>query len=198
MSGASQGLLVVVSGPSGVGKTSIVRALLERLDAAFSVSATTRAPTARERDGVDYWFIDRERFQQWIDEGRFLEYAQVFGRNWYGTPREPVERQLAEGRIVLLDVDVQGAANVRRMMPQAFSVFVLPPSDEELLRRLRSRGRDDEEAIARRFAEARREIDFARSSGVYDAFVVNDDLARSIATIEGLVRSRVAERAAVR
>lgn len=198
MSGASQGLLVVVSGPSGVGKTSIVRALLERLDAAFSVSATTRAPTARERDGVDYWFIDRERFQQWIDEGRFLEYAQVFGRNWYGTPREPVERQLAEGRIVLLDVDVQGAASVRRMMPQAFSVFVLPPSDEELLRRLRSRGRDDEEAIARRFAEARREIDFARSSGVYDAFVVNDDLARSIATIEGLVRSRVAERAAVR
>lgn len=198
MSGAAQGLLVVVSGPSGVGKTSIVRALLERLDAAFSVSATTRAPTARERDGVDYWFIDRERFQQWIDEGRFLEYAQVFGRNWYGTPREPVERQLAEGRIVLLDVDVQGAANVRRMMPQAFSVFVLPPSDEELLRRLRSRGRDDEEAIARRFAEARREIDFARSSGVYDAFVVNDDLARSIATIEGLVRSRVAERAAVR
>jgi guanylate kinase len=198
MAGAAQGLLVVVSGPSGVGKTSIVRALLERLDAAFSVSATTRAPTARERDGVDYWFIDRDRFQQWIDEGRFLEYAQVFGRSWYGTPREPVERQLAEGRVVLLDVDVQGAASVRRMMPQAFSVFVLPPSDEELLRRLRSRGRDDEEAIARRFAEARNEIDFARSSGVYDAFVVNDDLARSIATIEGLVRSRVAERAAVR
>lgn len=198
MPAASQGLLVVVSGPSGVGKTSIVRALLERLDAAFSVSATTRAPTARERDGVDYWFIDRERFQQWIDEGRFLEYAQVFGRSWYGTPREPVERQLAEGRVVLLDVDVQGAASVRRMMPQAFSVFVLPPSDEELLRRLRSRGRDDEEAIARRFAEARNEIDFARSSGVYDAFVVNDDLARSIATIEGLVRSRVAERTKVR
>jgi guanylate kinase len=198
MPGASQGLLVIVSGPSGVGKTSIVRALLERLGAAFSVSATTRAPTARERDGIDYWFIDRERFQQWIDEGRFLEYAQVFGRSWYGTLREPVERQLAEGRIVLLDVDVQGAASVRRTMPEAFSVFVLPPSDEELLRRLRSRGRDDEEAIARRFAEARKEIDFARSSGVYDAFVVNDDLDRSIATIEGLVRSRIAERAAVR
>lgn len=194
MAGFGSGLLVVVSGPSGVGKTSIVRALLERLDAVFSVSATTRAPTERERDGVDYWFIDREQFQQWIDEGRFLECARVFGRNWYGTPREPVERRLAEGRVVLLDVDVQGAESVKRAMPDAFAVFVLPPSEEELLRRLRTRARDDEEAIQRRFAEARKEIAFARSSGVYDAFVINDDLERSIATIEGLVRGRCGSR----
>jgi guanylate kinase len=180
-----------MSGPSGVGKTSIVHELVRRFDAVFSVSATTRARTASERDGVDYFFVAPEQFQRWIDEGRFLEFAQVFGRNWYGTPREPVERQLERGKVVILDVDVQGAANVKRAMPESFGVFVLPPNEQELLRRLQVRGRDDDEAIARRFAEAQKEIAFARSSGVYDAFVVNDDLFRAIDEVAALVRARL-------
>ncbi len=186
-----RGLLLIMSGPSGVGKTSIVHELTRRFDAVFSVSATTRPKSPSERDGVDYFFVSTEQFQRWIDEKRFLEYAQVFGRNWYGTPREPVERQLEQGKIVVLDVDVQGAENVKRTLPEAFGIFVLPPSEDELLRRLRDRGRDDEEAIMRRFAEAKKELAFARSSGVYDAFVINDDLFRAIDDVASLVRTRL-------
>jgi len=186
-----QGLLLVMSGPSGVGKTSIVHGMLARLGAAFSVSATTRQQTAQERDGEDYFFISNDEFQRWINEDRFLEYAQVFGRSWYGTPREPVEGQLASGKIVVLDIDVQGAAQVRTAMPNAFGVFILPPSEDELFRRLKERGRDDEDAISRRFAEARKEIAIAQGSGVYDAFVVNDNLDRAISEVESLVRKRL-------
>jgi guanylate kinase len=186
---ASRGLLVVISGPSGVGKTSIVHEVLRRTGASFSVSATTRAPTAGERDGVDYYFIDRDTFQKWVDEKRFIEVAQVFGRNWYGTPREPVERQLADGKIVVLDIDVQGAAEVKKYMPQCLAIFILPPSEDELHRRLRDRGREDADAIARRFAEARKEIAFAHETGIYDRFVVNDELARAIDEVERTVRA---------
>jgi guanylate kinase len=188
-----RGLLLVMSGPSGVGKTSIVHELTRRFDAVFSVSATTRAKTPGERDGVDYFFVTPEEFQRWVDENRFLEFAQVFGRSWYGTPREPVERQLAQGKIVILDIDVQGASQVKRASPDAFALFVLPPDEEELLRRLRHRGREDEEAIQRRFSEAKREIGFARSSGVYDHFVINDDLFRAIEEVARLVRERLGQ-----
>lgn len=186
-----RGLLLVMSGPSGVGKTSIVHELTRRLDAVFSVSATTRARTAAERDGVDYFFVTETDFQKWIDEGRFLEFAQVFGRSWYGTPREPVERQLALGKVVVLYIDVQGAEQVRKAMPDTFAIFILPPSEDELLRRLRARGREDEAAIQRRFAEAKREIAFAHSSGVYDHFVVNDDLFKALDEVDRLVRARL-------
>jgi guanylate kinase len=186
-----RGLLLVMSGPSGVGKTSIVHELTRRFDAVFSVSATTRERTPSERDGVDYYFVSHEQFQRWIAEKRFLEYAQVFGRNCYGTPREPVERQLEQGKVVILDVDVQGAANVKKEMPDAFCVFILPPSEAELLRRLQERGREDLQAIARRFAEAQKEMEFAKSSGVYDAFVVNDDLFNAIDEVAALVKSRM-------
>jgi guanylate kinase len=192
MGSPAHGLLLVMSGPSGVGKTSIIHSMLDRLGASFSVSATTRQKSDKETDGVDYFFISKEEFQRWIDAGRFLEYAQVFGRNWYGTPREAVERQLAQGRVVVLDIDVQGAAQVKRSMPDAYFIFILPPSDEELLRRLRDRGRDDADSIERRHAEARKEIGFAHESGVYDAFVVNDDLARATNEVESLVRARIA------
>jgi len=185
-----RGLLLVMSGPSGVGKTSIVHELTRRFDAVFSVSATTRERSPSERDGVDYYFVSQEQFQRWIDEGRFLEYAQVFGRNCYGTPREPVERQLEQGKVVILDVDVQGAANVKKKMPDAFCIFILPPSEVELLRRLQERGREDLQAIARRFAEAQKEMEFAKSSGVYDAFVVNDDLFKAIDDVAALVNHR--------
>lgn len=188
--GSEDGLLLVVSGPSGVGKTTIVHRLLERFDGAFSVSATTRPRSEREVDGVDYHFLDESTFQQWIDEDRFLEHAQVFGRSWYGTPREPVDAQIAEGRLVLLDIDVQGATQVRSAMPEAFGIFILPPDEDALLARLRARGREDEATIERRFAEARREMETARTCGAYDAFVVNDDLDRAVEEVAALVAIR--------
>lgn len=184
------GLLLVISGPSGVGKTTIVHEIVRRVGGHFSVSATTRPPGPGERDGVDYWFVDAPTFQQWVDEDRFLEVAQVFGRNWYGTPSEPVDRAVGEGRIAILDIDVQGAESVRQKRPQAFSIFILPPSEEELLRRLRTRGRDDASSIERRFGEAQREIERARRAGTYDAFVINDDLAAAIDAVERLVYER--------
>ena len=184
------GLLLVVSGPSGVGKTTIVHEVIRRLGGEFSVSATTRARTERERDGVDYHFVDQPTFQKWIDAGRFLEYAQVFGRSWYGTLQDQVEHALGEGKLIVLDIDVQGARSVKQKMPGAFTVFVMPPDEDTLLRRLHARGREDEAAIQRRFAEAKTEIDFARTSGVYDAFVVNDDLEIAIDQLCDLVRAR--------
>ncbi len=184
------GLLLVVSGPSGVGKTTMVHEVIRRLGGEFSVSATTRARSARERDDVDYHFVDPETFQRYIDEDRFLEVAQVFGRNWYGTLQAPVVEALRQGKLIVLDIDVQGAKNVKLRMPQAFAVFILPPNEEALLKRLRARGREEEAAIERRFLEAKKEIDFARSSGVYDAFVVNDDLEVAIDQLTDLVRVR--------
>ncbi|MDY7107095.1 MAG: guanylate kinase [Planctomycetota bacterium] len=191
---SDSGLLVVISGPSGVGKTTIARAVQQRFDALFSVSATTRPRSDQERDGVDYHFVGEDAFRSMIEAGELLEYAQVFGRDFYGTPRRPVEEAIAAGRIVLLDIDVQGAIQVRRTMPDAFLIFILPPGDEELLRRLRARKRDDEAAIRRRFEEAKREIDRARESGAYDAFVVNDDLEQATREAAALIRRRSADR----
>jgi guanylate kinase len=187
---ATKGLLLVVSGPSGVGKTTMVHEVIRRLGGEFSVSATTRARSERERDGVDYHFVDEATFQRWIDEDRFLEHAKVFGRSWYGTLRSQVDEALAEGKLIVLDIDVQGARDVKRRMPEAFAVFVLPPDEETLLMRLRARGREDAAAIDRRFAEAKTEIGFARTSGVYDAFLVNDDLEIAIDELCDLVRTR--------
>jgi guanylate kinase len=189
--GAGRGLLLVISGPSGVGKTSIVRDVLARFGGDFSVSATTRKPGPGEVDGRDYLFIDERAFQRMVDSDLFLEHAQVFGRNWYGTPREPVERAIAGGRIVALDIDVQGAEQVRARHPDAFCIFVLPPSEDELLRRLRARGREDEDAIRRRFAESTREIARATAGTTYDAFVTNDDLARATEDVCRLIAARI-------
>lgn len=181
----------MIAGPSGVGKSTIVHGLMREFNAAFSVSATTRAPSPGERDGIDYFFVDRATFQRWIDEDRFLEHAQVFGRDWYGTPRDAVQRQLDDGRLVILDIDVQGAENVRRAMPGMLGVFILPPGEDELLRRLRARGREDESAIQRRFAESRSEIARAKAGKTFDAFVVNDDLARCTEAVAAIVRTRL-------
>ena len=186
------GLLLVVAGPSGVGKTTIVREIIRRFGGAFSVSATTRARATGERDGVDYWFIDEPTFQRWIDEDRFLEHAQVFGGHRYGTPEQPVRDELAKGHLIVLDIDVQGAENVRRRIPGMLGVFILPPSEDELLKRLRARGREDEAAIARRFAESKREIERARAGAAFDAFVVNDDLPHATDEIAAIVAARLA------
>ena len=186
-----RGLLLVMSGPSGVGKTTLVHRLLEHFDGTFSVSATTRPRSSKEVDGRDYYFIDEKTFQRWITEDRFLEHAEVFGRSWYGTPREPVESQLERGRLVVLDIDVQGAIQVRRSMPSSFGVFVMPPDEDVLLERLRSRGREDEATIERRYAEARSEISTARECGAYDAFIVNDDLERAVEELVEIIGRRL-------
>ena len=186
-SSSPHGLLLVMSGPSGVGKTTLVHRLLERFDGTFSVSATTRPRSKKEVDGRDYYFIDEETFQRWIAEDRFLEHAEVFGRSWYGTPREPVESQLERGRLVVLDIDVQGAIQVHRSLPSSFGVFIMPPDEDVLLERLRTRGREDEATIERRFAEARSEMATARECGAYDAFIVNDDLERAVTELVEII-----------
>lgn len=186
------GMLLVISGPSGVGKTTITRAVERSIPGSvFSVSATTRARTEADVDGVDYHFVDEARFDEMVRASAFLEWAGVFGKR-YGTPRAWVEEQLARGRLVILEIDVEGAKQVKSAMPEAFGVFILPPSEEELWRRLHNRKREDEALIRRRFAEAQREIAEAHRCGAYDRFIVNDDLDRAIDEAVGTV---VAERA---
>lgn len=190
MTRVSHGMLLVISGPSGVGKTTIVREVERRLGGCFSVSATTRPKAHGEVEGRDYFFMTQEQFDGMVARGEFLEYARVFGKHSYGTPRRAVEERMREGKMVILDIDVQGAQQVKRAMPQAYTVFILPPSEDELLRRLRDRGRDDEAAIQRRFAEAKSEIAFAQTSGCYDDFLVNDDLPAAIDAVCALVEKR--------
>lgn len=190
------GMLLVISGPSGVGKTTITRAVERSIpDAVFSVSATTRPRTELDVDGVDYHFMDVGEFDQRVAAGEFLEHA-VYAGNRYGTLIGPVNAQLARGRLVILEIDVQGAIQVKRKMPGCFAVFILPPSEAELLQRLHARKRESEQTIARRFELARGEIDKARTCGAYDEFVVNDHLDRAIAQTLDLVRTRRAQRRA--
>ncbi|MFM1830340.1 MAG: Guanylate kinase [Planctomycetota bacterium] len=187
----ARGLLLVLSGPSGVGKTTIAHELIRRFGGHFSVSCTTRPPSTGERDGVDYHFISEGSFAAMVRDDAFLEHATVFGRSSYGTPRAAVESWLAEGELVVLDIDVQGAEQVHARVPDMLGVFILPPSEQVLLERLRSRAREDETAIQRRFAESQLEMARARANGVYDAFVVNDDLAGAIEHVAELVGTRL-------
>ena len=184
------GLLFVISGPSGVGKSVIAHTVEHRLAGKFSVSMTTRPQnTDKETDGVDYHFVDDARFDTAIAGNELLEWARVF-QHRYGTPREPVERMIADGHIVILEIDVEGGKQVHAARPDALTVFILPPEPEVLLKRLKGRDRDDEATIQRRYAEAQREIAEARSSGVYQHFVVNDDLDEAIASVIELIEQR--------
>lgn len=186
-----QGLLVIVSGPSGAGKTTIARAIHGAFPgSALSLSLTTRPMGPMEKEGVDYHFASEEEFQRGVDEGAFLEHAGVYGKR-YGTPRKPVEEGLAAGRLVILEIDVQGAKQVKGKIPDALAMFVLAPTEEELLERLRARKRDSEEVIQKRFARAREEMAEARRCGVYERFIVNDELERAKREAIGAVRERL-------
>lgn len=186
----ADGLLLIISGPSGVGKTTITRGVERSIaGSVFSVSATTRAKTDADVEGVDYHFVDDASFDQLVAGDELLEWANVFGKR-YGTPRKWVDEQLRRGRLVILEIDVEGARQVKAKMPEAFAIFVMPPSEDVLLQRLHDRKRESEEAIRRRFAEARHEITTARQGAIYDRFIVNDDLARAIGEAVEAVRSR--------
>jgi guanylate kinase len=178
------GRLLVVSGPSGSGKSSIVNELLERLDLQFSVSVTTRLPRPGERHGVHYTFISRKDFEAMIDAGELLEWAQ-YNNRFYGTPSAPVAEANAAGLDVLLEIEIQGARQVREKRPDAVMFFVSPPSIEELERRLVRRGDTSAADIEDRLEVA--EIEIAEAPGLFDHIVVNDHLARAVAEIEALI-----------
>lgn len=187
------GMAVIISGPSGVGKTTITRGIERSIsDAVFSVSWTTRPSSGIDVEGVDYHFATDDEFEAMKDKGEFLETAGVYGKK-YGTPKGWVFEQLKRGRLVILEIDIVGAINVKKHIPDAYAIFVLPPNEESLLERLRGRRREEESAIQKRFAQAKAEIAHARTCGVYDQFLVNehldDALGKAIKAI-GLERER--------
>lgn len=173
--------LVVLTGPSGVGKGTLVRALLARHPELYvSVSATTRAPRPGEIDGVSYHFVSRTGFERMIANGELLEWAEFAG-NLYGTPRTMVEAQIRQGNWVILEIELEGARQIRQTYPEALRIFILPPSLPELEFRIRNRGQDTEDAIARRLARAQAEIDAANE---FDIQIVNDDFDKALDRIE--------------
>ncbi|WP_422661883.1 guanylate kinase [Pannus brasiliensis] len=181
------GRLTVITGPSGVGKGTLVQRLLARHpDLYLSVSATTRSPRPGEVNGKDYYFLPRSDFEEKIAAGQFLEWAEFAG-NYYGTPRDPIETKLAEGQTVLLEIELQGARQIRQTFPSATRIFLLPPDRTELERRLRGRGQDTEEAIARRLDRAIEEL---AASSEFDYQIVNDDLETALARVESIVFGR--------
>jgi len=187
-----KGLLLVVSGPAGVGKGTINLSLISRnSDIRMSVSATTRSPRPGEIDGVHYFFKTDAEFQKMIESGAFLEYMRVFNTHYYGTPKSFVEQELAEGRSVILEIDVQGAMRVKAAYPDAVLIFIAPPSMSELKSRLIHRGTESSEAIERRFETAFQEMELVDR---YDYVVVNDILDLAIARTEDII---VAERCRV-
>lgn len=171
-----QGKLIIFSAPSGSGKSTIIKKLMSEygLRGRFSISATSRKPRGSERDGVEYYFLSEEDFRKRIGEGDFLEYEEVYPGCFYGTLRSEVDRTLAQGENVILDIDVQGGLNVKKIYgDRALTLFIQPPSIERLRERLERRGTDAPEVIERRLAKAETELSFAPK---YDAIVVNDDL----------------------
>ena len=187
-----RGFLLILSSPSGAGKTTLARRLVESdLDLCLSVSVTTRPPREGEKDGVHYHFVSLDEFSDLRDKGALLEWAEVFGK-FYGTPREPVEGRLAKGRDMVFDVDWQGARSLWRILPEdCVRVFILPPSRQELERRIRSRGTDADHVIQRRLAGADEEMSHWNE---YDYIVVNCDLEESVATLRGIVLAERARR----
>ena len=180
------GKMIVISGPSGVGKGTVLGiAMDKRSDLRFSVSATTRAPRPSEQDGIHYYFITKEQFQERIDSGRMLEYASYVG-NFYGTPEQPVQDHLDRGEDVILEIELQGALKVKAKRPDAVTVFIAPPSMTELEDRLRGRGTESEETIAKRMTTARTECAHV---GEFRYVVVNDDLDKAIDDLKSIIKA---------
>ena len=175
----NNGKLFVISGPSGSGKGTLTRALLERCaDVEVSISATTRKPGENEVNGKDYIFVDKDKFEDMIEAGELLEFAVVFD-NYYGTPAGPVKEKLQQGKTVILEIDVQGALQVFENLREAQGIFILPPSEQELERRLIARGRENIEIIRKRLEKFKWEVDTARCSKKYKNEIVNDDLEKA-------------------
>lgn len=180
----NKGILMVLSGFSGAGKGTLVKALLKKYDNyALSISMTTRAPREGERDGVEYFFTDREHFEETIEQNGLIEYAS-YCDNYYGTPRAYVEEQMAAGKNVILEIEIQGALKIKEKYPESLLVFVTPPSAEELKRRLEKRGTESPEVIAKRLARA---VEESEGIEAYDYIVVNDDLDTCVKEIHQLV-----------
>lgn len=179
-----KGLLIVVSGASGTGKGTVCKKILDEFpEVAYSISATTRAPRPGEIDGKEYYFLSRDEFKAWIAEGKFLEFADVYG-NFYGTPLNKIEDRINRGEDILLEIDVQGALNVKRKCPDGVYIFLLPPSLDELKRRIEGRGTETPESLERRLANAVAEIKIGLE---YDYAVVNDTVENAAAQIESII-----------
>ena len=177
----SVGKLIVIAGPSGVGKGTIVRSLLQRhREFYLSVSATTRKPRAGEQEGKDYYFVNRQEFEEAIADGELLEWAEYAG-NYYGTPKSKVKAQIDRGNWVILEIELAGARAIAKIFPDALRIFILPPSIEELEQRIRNRGKNSEESIAKRLALAKAEIS---ASDEFDYQIVNQDLETAISEVE--------------
>ena len=185
-------LVLIVSGPSGSGKSTLVQKILEVPGTMLAVSSTTRPPRKTESNGKWYNFVSEAEFQGMVQRGEFLEYAQVFGKNWYGTPRKALDEALEKKKDLVLEIDVQGALQVKQKLPGAIAVFVMPPSCADLELRIRARGQDSEDEIQRRLERARQEM---LSYSSYDFAIVNDDLERAGREVQAIAlgsRCRVA------
>ena len=186
-----KGKLFIISGPSGTGKGTICKKLLETdPNLRLSVSVTTRAPREGEVDGREYHFITEERYMGLLEEGGLLEHASVYGKTMYGTPREPVMDWLEQGTDVILEIDVQGAFQVRENYPDCILIFILPPSMEELRSRILNRGSETEETMAARLGEAQREIDLSER---YDYRVINEELEQAVAEVRQIINDERTE-----
>ncbi len=188
-----RGLLVVISGPSGVGKGTVRKALFEmpKHNLTYSVSMTTRAKRPGERDGIDYYFVSREEFLKRVDEGKFLEHAEFVG-NYYGTPLDKVNERLEDGQEVVLEIEVEGALQVKKKVPDCVMIFIVPPGKEALYQRLRKRGTESEDVIQQRIEKANREFKLAK---YYDYIVVNDEVSNAADRIMAIIRAEHAKTA---
>jgi guanylate kinase len=183
------GVLIVLCGPSGVGKSTISRRLAQMLNVFYTVSVTTRPKKPGDENGKTYDHISKQEFFRRLDNDEYLEYAQVYG-DYYATPKHPALDQMTEGKDVLLEIDFQGAMQVRHHYPDALLIFILPPDEPTLLQRLTDRGRDSDEDINKRFRAAKREIHMAKGSRAFDYMVINDDLDRAVEEIAKIIKHK--------